>query len=132
MRPDRYEDIDKAALYEAMGDAYLRAMLPTAHEMIVDRSGVRAHMRDLHAGRRPPETAADHAALSLLTGPRDNGDPVTPEDREAMDACPACGGAKGWMERVTEGGAEVAGMEWWMTCPPSPDGCNGTGKRVRR
>lgn len=91
-----------------------------------------------HLGAKPLSPAFYEWARSLpatdatvLTASID-GEPVTPEDVELMKLCEVCGGAKGWAERVTEGGAEAVGMEWWETCPPPPDGCGGTGKRGGR
>src|SRR3990167_5554346 len=64
---DRFRDLDDDALYEAMARAWCgNDTFPDGYK---SATAIRHHVRDLHAGRVAPETAADRAALAVLDGP---------------------------------------------------------------
>ena len=121
MKPDRYEAEDKAALYEAMAEKWCEVY--GVHRGALTNAVVLDRMVALYEDRTPVGSAiyeeADRAALSLLAGPPDNGDPVTEADRQAMEACPECGGS-GEVDVLPYGATEPCGV------------CGGTGKRGRR
>ena len=64
---DRFRDLDDDALYEAMARAWCgNDTFPDGYK---SATAIRHHVRDLHAGRVEPTSAADRAALAVLDGP---------------------------------------------------------------